>query len=102
MLECFFEYVKSHERLFRVLLLREDGGAFSRRLIKEILQRYRNHFFPGEFLVENCESVYCVHGGMGLLEFWLEGGFPFSSRKLAELTLRMSIQATELEDFRLP
>ena len=63
-----------------------------------IKEKYRQQYFPSDSLLDEYESVYCIHGTMGMLKFWLETGFPFSGRKLAELALQMSIQATEVSE----
>lgn len=97
-LTAFFEYVKENRRIFEVLLLKADGGAFCARLISMIREKYKQLYFPGDSLLDEYESVYCINGTMGMLKFWLETGFPISGRKLAELALRMSIQATELDE----
>ena len=97
-LTAFFDYVKENRKIFEVLILKADSGAFCARLIGMIKEKYRQLYFPGDSLLDEYESVYCINGTIGMLKFWLETGFPISGRKLAELALRMSVQATDLDE----
>ena len=98
MLTAFFEYVRSNKQVFQILILKTDNSAFYARMIAAVKAKYKQQYFPGDSMRDEYESVYCIHGTMGMLKFWLESGFPFSGRKLAELALQMSIQATELDE----
>ncbi len=98
MLTAFFEYVKENRRVFQILILRTDNSTFCARLIDAIREKYKETYFSGDSLLNECESVYCINGTIGMLKFWIESGFPFSGRKLAELVLKMSIQATDLSE----
>lgn len=98
MLTTFFEYVRSNKQVFEILILKTDNSAFYARMIAAVKEKYKQQYFPGDSMLDEYESVYCIHGTMGMLKFWLESGFPFSGKKLAELALQMSIQATELDE----
>ncbi|MDE6471443.1 MAG: TetR family transcriptional regulator C-terminal domain-containing protein [Clostridia bacterium] len=93
-LEKTFDYVKDNNNVFITLLARLDSNKFKKRLISSILEKYKNLPVNTDSILSKYGYLYCINGVIGLLKEWIEDNFPISSRDLAELTLRMSMGAT--------
>ncbi len=94
-LEDFFDYVRKNERLFRILLVRRDSGRFNRRLVNEVMEKYRRQVDETDELTDRYEYIYFVNGVIGILKEWIISDFPISSRSFAEIVLRMSSKVTD-------
>ena len=93
-LKEFFDYVRENERLFRVLIVQRDSSNFNHRLINSVMEKYRKPSEKGDKLLDRYTYVYCVNGVIGIIKEWINGEFPISTRKFAEIVLQLSAQVT--------
>lgn len=93
-LENFFNYVRSNERLFCILIVRRDSSSFNNRLVNTVMEKYRGIMKTEDGLLARYAYVYCVSGVIGILKEWLDGKFPISERAFAKIVLNMSVKAT--------
>ena len=68
----------------QALVYMADGGNDRRGGIRYLLQ-----------------YIYCVNGALELLKEWVGSGFPIDERKFAEIIMRMSMQASSLDNVAL-
>ena len=94
MLENTFEYVRDNKNVFITLLARLDNNKFKKKIISAVLEKYKNLPVNTDSILSKYGYLYCINGVIGLLKEWIEDDFPLSSRELAELTLKMSMGAT--------
>ena len=94
MLENTFEYVHDNKNVFITLLARLDNNKFKKKVISAVLEKYKNLPVNTDSILSKYGYLYCINGVIGLLKEWIEDNFPLSSRELAELTLKMSMGAT--------
>lgn len=93
-LEDFFDYVRSNERLFRILIVQRDSSRFNNRLVNTIMEKYKSVLKTDDELIARYTYVYCASGVIGILKEWLNGKFPISARAFAQIVLQMSVKAT--------
>lgn len=101
MLTDFFRYVKENEKLFRILLLKTGRVNFNQRLASTIMGKYHKQNLIRDSLIERYQYIYCVNGALELLKEWVGSGFPIDERKFAEIIMRMSMQASSLDNMEL-
>ena len=101
MLTDFFRYVKENEKLFRILLLKTGRVNFTQRLASTIMGKYHKQNLIRDSLIERYQYIYCVSGALELLKEWVSSGFPIDERKFAEIIMRMSMQASSLDNVEL-
>ncbi len=96
LLEKTFDYVKANNSAFTALLVRLDSNKFKERLTSSVLDKYKNLPINKDSILSKYGYFYCINGVIGLLKEWINDNFPITSRELAELTLRMSMGATNI------
>lgn len=101
MLTDFFRYVKENEKLFRILLLKTGRVNFNQHLASTIMGKYHKQNLIRDSLIERYQYIYCVNGALELLKEWVSSGFPIDERKFAEIIMRMSMQASSLDNMEL-
>ena len=99
--EEYFQYLKEHQPLFRLLIARSGSDDFNRRLVTAILKKYKKPCMAENPLLVRYGSVFSISGVVGILKSWIEEDFPVSPRKFSEIALKMSLQATDIQSIKL-
>lgn len=92
-LEDFFEYVKEHERLFRVLIVLRESSSFNERLISCAMDKYKLSESTSMQELGRYAYIYCINGVMGVLKEWLNSNFDMGTKEFAAIVLQMSAKA---------
>ena len=93
-LESFFDYVRENERLFKILIIQHDSSSFNQRLVEAVMEKYSGLPRSGNSETDRYMYIFCVSGVIGVMREWISGGFVLSSRKFAEIVLRIATNAT--------
>lgn len=81
----FLRFVKSNARLYRVMLVRRDGGAFFKRAVNAMVEAARgSSAIEDEFLMRY-DCAYRLNGAIGIIREWIEDGFPFTPEEMARI-----------------
>ncbi len=94
----YLDYMKENSRLFRVLMLSPADSGFQQKMVETAILLYTDNEGPKDTPQQHCRHAYTVSGCIGLLRCWISKGFPGSSKTIAALMLRMSVQANDLPD----
>jgi AcrR family transcriptional regulator len=86
----FFEYVKEHERAFRILFRESSGNSFFSRMVEFLCSGYVPVHSEKDEASARFISLYIAYGSVGLMREWVEAGFPFSSREMAKMIFSLS------------
>ncbi len=90
MLESFFQYVKDHGRLFKILIVEENNSDFNNRLVDAAMQRYHIKTHANEPLISRYKYIYRINGVIGLIKEWIDADFPIDARTFARFVLKMT------------
>ena len=97
-LEKTFDYVLDNKNVFITLMARLDNNGFKKKIIATVLEDYKELSINEDSLISKYGYLYCINGVIGLLNEWVNDNFPISSHELAELTLKMSMGATNFSN----
>jgi len=91
----FLDYIKEHEKTVRILLGSENSNHLRGRMIDVLYQKYG--IADREDLTPLCRYRlrYIFNGIFGMLDYWIEQGFPISCQDLAILAVDASLKAGE-------
>ena len=92
--EEFFDYVKDNAKIFRVLIVQHDNSNFNRRMLDNIMEKYKmslecNEEFPAKYTY-----IYSVSGVIGIMGEWISSDFAISSKQLAKMVWQMCVKST--------
>lgn len=101
-LESAFEFIKSNERMYRVLLTRTDSDSFNLKLTDAIFSVFKKEPKADEAELDRTsesvsmtyEDMYKLYGVIGILKDWISEKFPISSRDFANLVMQMTALAS--------
>lgn len=81
----FLTYVKNHERLYRVMLVRRDSGEFFNRAVCKMMEKAEDFGPEPEGLHVQYDCAYRLNGTIGVMREWIQDGFPLSPEEMARL-----------------
>lgn len=94
-LSDFLNYIKEHEKTVRIILGSENGNQLRGRMIDVLYQKYgiadREDLTP----LSRYRLRYIFNGFFGMLDYWIEQGFPISCQDLAILAVDAGLKAGE-------
>lgn len=94
-LSDFLDYIKEHEKTVRILLESENSNHLRGRMIDVLYQKYgiadREDLAP----LSRYRLRYIFTGFFGMLDYWIEQGFPISCQDLAILAVDAGLKAGE-------
>lgn len=93
LLEKTFEYIKVNKSVFITLLSKLDNNNFKKRIISAVLEGYKSIPINEDKLLSKYGYLFCINGIIGLLIEWINDDFPISSKELARVALKMSVNA---------
>lgn len=88
-LEGFCRFVKSNERLFRVLFVQNENSGFYHRLVDRVTDEVLGSDNQEISTQKRLTMVYCVNGVVGILKEWIGSDFSISAREFALIVLEM-------------
>ena len=91
---AFFDDVKQNERAYRILLGENTSSNFAARLIGLLCSEYDTSVECDDKTATRYARLYIANGTVGMLREWVSAGFPVSSREIAEMMFRFSVQVT--------
>ena len=89
----FLRYVQSNARLYRVMLIRRDGGAFFNRAVSAMMESAR---LSGPIVDERLaryDCAYRLNGTIGIIREWIGDGFTMTPDELAKVIWYRRINA---------
>ena len=92
--EAFFDYVKQNDRAFRILFDESKGSCFASRLVNTLCDRYIPVSSDSDETTISFMRRYVANGAVGMMREWVNTGYPFSSRKIAEMMYDLSRRIT--------
>lgn len=81
----FLQYVKSNARLYRVMLIRRDGGAFFNRAVSAMMEAARSSGPIEDERLTRYDCAYRLNGTIGIIREWIEDGFTMTPEELAKV-----------------
>ncbi len=91
----FFEYVRKHDRDFK-LLLQTNNMDFRRRLMETVMQHFQQpKLKTSDSLPYRFGYVFAMNGVIGVMMEWILSGFPMDDSVIAKLVLQMSFRAND-------
>lgn len=81
----FLDYVKSNARLYRVMLIRRDGGAFFNRAVGAMMAAARRSGPIGDERLMRYDCAYRLNGTIGIIREWIEDGFTMTPEEMARI-----------------
>lgn len=89
----FLRYVQGNERLYRVMLMRRDGGEFFNRAVSAMVEAARQSGEIGDERLARYDCAYRLNGTIGIIREWIEDGFPLSPEEMARVIWYRRINA---------
>lgn len=81
----FLLYVQGNARLYRVMLVRRDGGVFFNRAVDAMMEAARRAGPIRDERLARYDCAYRLNGSIGIIREWIEDGFPFTPEELAKI-----------------
>lgn len=81
----FLQYVKSNAQLYRVMLIRRDGGAFFNRAVSAMMEAARSSGQIEDERLMRYDCAYRLNGTIGIIREWIEDGFAMMPEELAKV-----------------
>ena len=81
----FLRYVQSNARLYRVMLIRRDGGVFFNRAVNAMMEAARRSGPVMDELLARYDCAYRLNGTIGIIREWIEDGFTMTPEELAKV-----------------
>jgi AcrR family transcriptional regulator len=89
-LTSFFQYVKSNQQVFSVLLLGTENPEFQTKLIMQTLSYVRDlSVIPDSGIESKYLYIYLMQGSSNLLKEWIRSDFDISAEELAKLSVKL-------------
>lgn len=81
----FLRYVQSNALLYRVMLIRRDGGAFFNRAVNAMMDAARQSGEIGDERLARYDCAYRLNGTIGIIREWIEDDFAMTPEELAKV-----------------
>lgn len=81
----FLRHVQSNARLYRVMLVRRDGGVFFDRTVDAMIEAAKQSGPVDNERLLRYDCAYRLNGTIGIIREWIEDNFPFTPEELAKI-----------------
>lgn len=89
----FLQYVQDNARLFRVMLVRRDGGAFFNRAVQAMMEMAKASGQMQDERLTRYDCAYRLNGTIGIVREWIADGFPLPPEEMAKVIWYRRINA---------
>ena len=84
-LVAFLRYVQENARLYRVMFVRRDGGAFFNRAVDAMMEAARQSGPVGDERLMRYDCAYRLNGTIGIVRQWLDDGCLMTPEELGRV-----------------
>ena len=97
-----FEQARNNQNLYRILLSRRGSDSFLRRVHevgrKGVLQTHKSN--PKADVPPEIAAHHMVNATLGIMEWWLEQGMPYSPKRMGSIISLLIIQPSRALAFK--
>ncbi|MBR2941798.1 MAG: TetR/AcrR family transcriptional regulator C-terminal domain-containing protein [Clostridia bacterium] len=81
----FLRYVQENVRLYRVMLVRRDGGVFFNRAVDTMMEAARQSGQAEDEQLMRYDCAYRLNGTIGIIRQWIEDGCQIRPEELGRI-----------------